>query len=390
MRKYLVLQCVMSLVISCVSTDEDAQPFAEFDEANDLKCQPWSIDENTLGIYDLFQTGTTPPSFVAKVRRRNNTVQFHHRPIRNSEIAIEETRQLLLPDDVRILGPWQKNGKSLFVVNPDNDYRLEIRSDPENKVVYFDAFKRSPIFNETILEDSTGGFWMTYAIDDDKQEKVLEYYKWKGAPANMQFERKKIVGAHPDVTVDLMTIHENKFVIFYKMERKGRSWIEYQIIMPNGTVSPRVDLGVPIATKIDKWTVLSKDGVLFLAVVDGDSFLRQTVLRVARLSLQDKVIKTEWVNTKSLMNFHVSTPIWNINGGKTSLLVPKWLDDKSTLARYLVEKDGVVGTGHLGQFPNAASITGSFVDEPTMANYLIIRTKDQIGWGFNFCKLENE
>jgi hypothetical protein len=386
--KVLYFQLLAVFVISCVGKNEVSEPFADFDGAGDLDCQSWQKDEQTLGIYDLIQSRASPVAFLAKVRRRNNELQYHFRALKSGKLDVDQTRQIFLPPNVRILGVTETGNSDLITINPENEFRLEIRQQPNNKIIYSDLQSRKPTYNEKIVSGDQSSFWFVYSIDEDKARGGIELYSKVSDSEGSSYKVKRFKNVNIDPSKDLFVVHNEALVVLYPMESKSRSWIEYQVYKADGSNSPRVDLSMPIKNKVDKWSAVSYGEMINLAVVDGDSFLRQTSLRVASLKLDNHVLKTNWLKTRSLMNFHVSAPVWSSNSKDLSILIPKWLDGKSTIARYQVQSGGVAGTGHLGQFPRAAMITDSYTDKNGDARYLVVRTKDQVGWSFDICRME--
>lgn len=388
--KVFVFQMVVAASLGCVSSEEPVRAFTELDTAEDLTCHKWFLDEKSLGIYDLFPTGQKPHSLVAKLRRRDNTVEFHHRFLQGGGFDEERTVKLFLNKDSVILGFYSDTslGDLLVVVNPENENRLEFRSLPANKIVFEEKMGRGEIFDFK-LHKSKEGFWFTYRQDDEEAKGYVAYYKREGTGKKLGFKRIPIKNFNPNLSSDLIFEFEGNLYVFSKKSKGEKIELTYREIQPSGKVGPSLDLGLPVKSSVDSWSAISRDGKLYVAVVDGDSFLRQSNLKVGQLTVSNGVIKPEWFKSRSLMDINVSQPIFQNGGSKLSVLVPKWLDDKSTLARYVIENGGISGVGHVGEFPKATRITDSYFINSEKKSYFIVRMKGGVAWQFSVCELES-
>ena len=390
LNKSLLFSLVMASVLGCVSDQEDSRVFEELDTAEDLTCHKWFLDERSLGIYDIFPVGDNPHGLVAKIRRRDNAIQFHHRFFKGRQLDEEGTSQLFIDPHAMILGSYVKGGQGarqamMALINPANGFRLELRSMPQNKVVYQDPKERQEIF-DTQYMTSQSKIWLAYRQDDENATSRLMVYHPKGDKA---FTTKVITKLDFNLTHDLLVAHNGGVFVIRRKSSGGRVRISYSYVSPQGKVSAPVDLNVPIKSRVDSWTAIAKGGHIYVAAIDGEAFLRQASLRVAKMKVDGKVLKVSWVKTRSLMDFHVSTPVFQNSSNGLAILIPKWLDEKSTLARYNVENEGISGVGHVGEFLKASTITSSYYNDSQKKSFFVVRTKGgDVGWQFQVCEME--
>jgi hypothetical protein len=89
----------------------------------------------------------------------------------------------------------------------------------------------------------------------------------------------------------------------------------------------------------------------------------------------------------TLKDVHVSDPVFLASAKGLQVLTLNWVDDESTIARYVVAGGTVGKPVYSGIFPKGSRIVDAFAGNDPSDTFVMMRHKNDTNWIFQLCKL---
>lgn len=173
-----------------------------------------------------------------------------------------------------------------------------------------------------------------------------------------------------------------------RFQEGSKSLFKVSAINEDGTHIGPSTITVPISNNVESWS----------ATILGDQILLAYRRRFSawgvnaqscQLELGDLGAVVNWVKTRTLLNEHVSEPIWITQGEVAQLVVPKWVDGESTLATYRVGRFDIESSAVSGLFPKGMRVLNGFSPASSNTPLVLLRHKSNPGWRFELCRLKD-
>jgi hypothetical protein len=352
-----------------------------------------------MSVQDLRAIGAGDSyGFLASVTQRNGAPTHYYADFKHDPDIDADTLQLRqFGSGAVVAGGTNIGGKVYAVVLPSGKGAgtLELRSMSDN-VVRYSAKKLDTNIRGARSFAVKKGVWVLYRSGSDEEsledlKATLAFASFDGAKPEMKLNVQR--GAPYPHDAEILPIGDGSKVLIAWAEQqktKTTSSLFLKINEVDGASklsSPPKTIKIALQSEVESWRVTAFRGGLLLAVVDGDSLVGQAVLRVAYVDWSDGVASLKWVKDSPLINEHVSLPNWVVTRKDAHLLLPKWVEEDSTIATYTVGGDGIEKTSASGAFKKGTKVTDVFYDAKENDIYAIVRVKGQYGWQFDVCDL---
>src|SRR5690606_20573578 len=110
-------------------------------------------------------------------------------------------------------------------------------------------------------------------------------------------------------------------------------------------------LDIAATSQVESWNAAGHGGGYYLAVVDGDSLIGQSDLKVSFFNWNEGSAPVRWTKGTPLKDVHVTEPFFLASDRGLEAMVLKWIDEESTIARYKVAANGLGKPEYSGIFP---------------------------------------
>jgi len=336
----------------------------------------------------------TEPAMVSVGRTRNGqNKNYYMAPGKTFEPDADDLKSVNFGLQALIAGGQQQGGKSVLVLlthKPDGPSKIEVREMPSN-VIRFEspALAARAAAGRALVTDK--GVWLAVKFvsgdtaTDDLPAKV--FYATKGAGGKLALKEFPEVAAGNHWPTFLHQKNGDTLILTHLTANKGQFFITK--VAANGVASKRESLQVAVASGVESWAASNAGDRSYLAYVDDDSLVDQANLKIARIRWYDLLPSVIWLKSRSLTDEHVSEPVWMVTPASAILLLPKWIDEESTLASYRVSADDIGSMQVSGIFPKGTRAMSGFTDEEGEKYYAVMRQKGKIGWRFQVCKLKD-
>lgn len=135
---------------------------------------------------------------------------------------------------------------------------------------------------------------------------------------------------------------------------------------------------------VESWAAASYGGANYLVYVDGDSLIGQAELKVAAFDWTNGATNVKWTKGVPLQDVHVSDPVFVVSSKGLQVLTLNWVDDESTVARYIVAAGTIGKPVYSGIFKKGSRIVEAFNEGDDL--YAVMRHKNDDSWVFQLCK----
>jgi hypothetical protein len=146
-------------------------------------------------------------------------------------------------------------------------------------------------------------------------------------------------------------------------------------------------LDVRAENGVESWAATQYGTGYNLAMVDGDSLIGQAELNVTAFDWIDEAASTKWTKGVPLKDVHVSDPVFLASAKGLQVLTLNWVDDESTIARYIVAGGTLGKPVYSGIYPKGSRIVEAFAGDDASETYVIMRHKDDTNWIVQLCRL---
>jgi hypothetical protein len=146
-------------------------------------------------------------------------------------------------------------------------------------------------------------------------------------------------------------------------------------------------LDIDAQSQVESWSAAQFGGGTYLAFVDGDSMIGQADLKISYVNSVDGATAVKWTKASPLKDVHVTEPVFLASAKGLEVLLLNWIDEESTIARYMVAGGTVGKPAYSGIYPKGARIVDAFTGESPDDLYVVTRHRDDTRWAFNICEI---
>jgi hypothetical protein len=406
----LPLLLLMVMLSSCAlfSGQKVKSEWSVFKEVKHLDCGTWPMNPRDLSPNFIQVLKGPKAGLVADVTRRNGSTLTYYAPFKDDEtIPLEdlEAREFGVDSFVAGGGNISNRVSAVVVLKKNNNSRLEVRSMQDN-VVRFSSDNTLPVIRAGKSAFTKSGFWLIYKAgpkaiaSNNNEDASLSEINYKILFAGMTAKDSKLKLRQYDkvefpADAELLVGEDQKkaFVVWKKTANVGSRKV-FQLFIRElsedaALVAQSTVVNIPLVSDVESWDVGRMGDRILVAIVDGDSLVGQANLKAAMVQFSEGIANLMWVKDEPITNEHVSLPIWYVKGTSAHLLIPKWVDEESTIAAYKVGVSGFEDKKPaLGVFPKGSRVMDVFSDATSKDAYALVRFRGKFGWRFDVCNLE--
>ena len=385
MPKILMLLLLVNGV-SCTLNNKVESEWATLQSASSAECKPWNQNDDVLSVEGIQVLGGKPTGFLTSVVLRNGQSAFDYGDFKRS-LSVSPMVRRDFGSNVNALNGFS-DSKSVYAVSSVGS-KVEIRS-MEDHVVRYTATGLPENIQSINAHPVKGGLWLSFRAGDN--ETALEELGYQFAYLPLDSGKSQLkVQYFPETPINTFqaTIISNLddptvLAIWKPKDKNGRKFHIAQLDPSKKAAFESKSIDVSAEHEVESWTAGHVPGGILLTYVDGDSLIGQANLKVLKLKWQDQYITSEWLKSKSLLNEHVSDPIWVKGNGKSFVLIPKWVDNESTIALYTIGDQGFENAEAVGVFPRGLRVMDAFWNNDI---YALIRFRQDRKWQFELCRI---
>ena len=374
-------------LVSCVhkQSSKVQSRWHPISKAKDLECVTWPLREQDLRIDHIALISGSLPGFLVRGMKRDakplNYLSFWNDDPNPNPDAFKD---LSFPRGSLPIGGFQANGQlyTLFAAHDDQGAYLELREAESNIKSQRFSLKLKQVEEGSLLSDAHGQ-WLTLKGDDGRYH--LFHLVHRGSGAMILRDLTFAIEEVPQIT-----IHEvGAFVMWRDDKLLGRLMGQWfvQGEKASGESQGRFQMDLQGSDPIESWNVARTSAGTFVAVVDGDSLLGEAKLKVAKLDLSSKVDGFSWIGQVDLRDIHVTEPRITETPEGTEVLLLNWVDEESTIARYIVNAEKISKPLFSGLFSRGTRLIESFKSAKSGQIWVLTRHRNDTRWLYQICGL---
>jgi hypothetical protein len=355
--------------------------WAPLAKAKDTDCGRWPMNDKDLGINELAVVHGPTPAFLATGLKRDGSPNHYYAAF-DGDVSLdkEDLVPLALGRGAVLAGGLKRKGVPVVVVlyNAKGKATLEVRTVKGNLVQFKGDLAPTTVASGS-LAPVEGGAWIVYKKDDT--DYALAYLATGGD--------KVALAPVPGVTfrdapVLLPKGGDGSVIAVWKEGETGKPF-KVRGFGTDGKPGEIQGLDVAVTSQAESWAATNHQGTNYLALVDGDSLIGQASLKVTAFGLVDGGPGIRWTKDAALKDVHVTEPVF-VDGGKgLQVLLLKWVDEESTIARYMVAGANLGQPSFSGIFPKGARILDAFGADDDVV--VVVRNRESDHWAFRVCEL---
>lgn len=351
------------------------------ERAASAECAKWPMAPKDLSINDVRVVRGKKLGFVATGVNRSGTPVHYYLPFDGGLSFDDED---LVPLKIG-RGSLLAGGSTLgdvavggVVLNLKDKASFEVRNLRDN-VVRFKTELVAAGVQDAWMTPAQNGQWLSFKTDDNEFGAAFVNTTKKTALAS------KINGAKFKETPVIVPAGSAALAVWREGET-GKPF-KARMIGEDGNAGTPYALDAAVESQAESWSAAHHAGSYYLAAIDGDSLVGQANLRVSAFSFGDGGGDVKWTKDLPLKDVHVTEPVFFSSGGRLQILVLKWVDEESTIARYNVAGGTVGQPTYSGIFPKGSRIVDAFAGEDADDAYVVVRNKEETRWTFQVCRL---
>lgn len=379
-----LLVCLGVLSTGCVTSKGKHQSeWAVLDSAKGSECSIWPMREKDLGVKEVALADGRGRAFAVTGMKRDTAPMHYFAPFDGSaQLDPESFIALDLGRGAILLGGTFIDGKSYAFIarNSASKATLEVRTVNDN-VVRFKGALADVVVEEGRATSAPGGAWLNLVGEDGSHRIVF-------------VDMGQTMAVHP---VPGATRNEPSRILVRATAPKGALliWKEGETGQPlkaqwvsiDGKSDAAVNLPIPVTSQVESWTAIGHAGGYYLAVIDGDSLIGQSELKISYLNWETSGVQVRWTKSSVLQDEHVTEPVFLVSEKGLEALVLKWIDEESTIARYMVAASTVGKPEFSGIFQKGSRIMEAFTDVEGNDRFVVVRSRGESGWIFRVCEI---
>jgi hypothetical protein len=382
LKKILVIAMLNALLIGCSFGKSDTKSdWIVLEKAESVACSTWPKRAKDLEISEIsFQTSSS--SFLVKGTNRNTSRFSYELQFDNDEdVDPQDRANFEIGRSAQIAGLVKVGGADQFVVFEDRQGKtqVEFRNTASNTVELSFATNERQLTPLGIYP-SNFGVWISYKNADQVVRFVFVDHRI-GKNAKPVFSSLNFSDA-PKVNVS----EADGRIILTTVDDRQKTKFSIVSIDIKGKASEKMAVTTNVTYQIESYATYFNNGNFYIAYVDGDSLVGESTLKLVKAGIEGGAVETKWTRQSSLRNVHVNEPVFVYSKKGLELLVLKWVDEESTIARYMVTADGLGKPTYAGVFKRGSRIMDAFSVDAGRA-FAVTRSKGSDNWEFLVCRL---
>lgn len=382
LRKILAVAALIALLFGCSFGKSDTKSnWIVLENTDTVACSEWPKREKDLDISEIsFQPSAS--SFLVKGTNRNTSRFTYDLKFDDDEdVDPQDRANFEIGRSAQVAGLVKIGAATNFVVFEDRQGKtqVEFRNTASNVVELSFAMDERQL-TPLAIYPSNFGVWISYKNADQVVRFVfVDHRAGKNAKpvfATLKFpDSPKVNVSETDGTIVLTTVGDAKKAKFSVFT-----------IDVTGKTSEAMAVPAKVTYQIESYTTYFDNENVYIAFVDGDSLVGESSLKVLKAGIESGSVSAKWTRQSSLRNVHVNEPVFVYSNKGLELLVLKWVDEESTIARYMVTADGLGKPTYAGVFKPGSRIMDAFSVDAGRA-FAITRSKGSDDWEFLVCRI---
>jgi len=381
-KKILVIVMVNTFLFGCTfGKSRTKSEWVVLDQAKSLACSVWPKREKDLNISEItFQPSTE--SFLVKGTNRNTSrfsydVKFDD----DEDVAAIGQENFEIGRNAQVAGLVKLGTKNQFIVFEDRQEKTHIEfRDRAKNVVEFSFPMSERLLSPMGVYASNFGVWISYKNAEHMVRFIFIDHR-------MGRNAKPMIAAASFSELPRVNMSENDgSIILTTISDHNKTKLEVLVLDVTGKTAGVLPVATKVRHQIESYSTYFRDGNLFISFVDGDSLVGESSLKIIKTQLLEGTLSMLWERETSLRNVHVNEPVFVYSKKGLELLVLKWVDEESTIARYMVTVDGVSRPKYSGVFKRGSRIMEAF-SSGTGRAFATTRSKGSEDWEFLVCRL---
>ncbi len=354
-------------------------------KADNARCAPWpqrsqDLQTDELNLIQGPKKGVLATGLKRDASPQNVYAAFNDEP----QIDAEDLLTLNIGRSGVVVGGMTFGGRPAAVIVQNvaaNKSTLEIRTVTDNLVKF-----KGDLATVNVVEGSTiaskGGLWITFKSEDNEYRVAFLDQRKPAAPVLKAVPGVKL-SERPELIASPL---RPGAVVAWKEGETGRPFRAQQLSEDVGEGSP-TSLDIDVKDPVESWAAAHHSGSYYFAVIEGDSLVGQAALKISQINWGDASPSVKALKAIEIRDTHVSDPVFLTSAKGLEVLLLNWVDEESTIARYMVAGGMVGKPSYSGIFPKGTRVSHAFTGKDAGERYVITRHKVDSQWSFNICEL---
>ncbi len=381
MLKFIPL-FLICYIASCqtLRSQKTTSKWYQLQQTDISECFQWPLRESDLRIDEIVPVKGQRPGLLVSGLRRNNSPFAYFSDFKAQRPAIDDFQNLQLAPGQRLIGAHSEHGRILVasVFNSDSGSKavLQLIGSKQNLAEY--ALPELEIIDGELIA-SRNGFWLLLKTAENKFTAIFVDTK-KERPTMRHLPKQNWLnqpilipsGAEPTA---LVAWHDDSL--------PPQTFT--QIIRESGTMNPPSILPL-VVTDLEAWAATARNQRLYVATVEGDTMVGDAQLKIASFQFGSSGFAPEITKKYPLVDVHTSGPRFLDGALGLELVLLNWIDEESTIARYLVSMSAGTKPRYSGVFPKGLRIIGQ-VTTDNKGDFVVTRHRTGLQWIFQQCHI---
>ncbi len=354
-------------------------------KADNARCAPWPKRSQDLQTDELKLIQGPKKGILATGLKRDASPQnvyaaFNDEP----QIDAEDLLTLNIGRTGVVVGGTTIGGRPAAVIVQNvaaNKATLEIRTVTDNLVKFKGDLATVNVVEGNVVA-SKGGLWIAFKSEDNEYRVAFLDQRKPTAPMLKAVPGIKL-NERPELIASPL---RPGAVVAWKEGETGRPFRAEQLNEDVGQGNAS-SLEIDVKDPVESWTAIHHAGSYYFAVIEGDSLVGQAALKISQVNWGDGSPSVKALKPIEIRDTHVSDPVFLTSSKGLEVLLLNWVDEESTIARYMVAGGMVGKPSYSGIFPKGTRVAHAFTGKDAGDRYVITRHKDDSQWSFNICEL---
>jgi hypothetical protein len=381
LKKILVIAALNVSLLGCSFGKSDTKSdWIVLENADSVACSAWPKREKDLDISEIsFQSSTS--SFLVKGTNRNTSRYTYDLKFEDDEdVDPQDRANFQIGRSAQVAGLVKIGAVDHFVVFEDRQGKTQV----EFRNITTNVVELSFTMNERQLTPlgvypSNFGVWISYKNAD-------QVIRFVFVDPRAKKDAKPVFVALNFPDLPRVNLSETDGMIFLTVTDRQKTKFSVFTIDVTGKASEAMSVSTKVAYQIESYATYFNNSNFYIAYVDGDSLVGESSLKLLKAGIEGGSVAAKWTRQSSLRNVHVNEPVFVFSKKGLELLVLKWVDEESTIARYMVTADGLGKPTYAGVFKRGSRIMDAFSVDAGRA-FAITRSKGSDNWDFLVCRL---
>jgi len=349
-----------------------------------VECSIWPLRDKDLQIDDLTWIGGRKPGFLLAGLKRDASPLNYFAPFSGDEaVDPEQFASLNLGPHAVMLGGGTAGGQNMVVVahNSGGKSTFDVRSLASNIVKYKGDLGPFQVVEGNVTQ-AKGSLWLSVKSEDNiyhlVQINTAQPGKWgsKALASPTYNEQPKLLGGEAGGGV----------TVLWKEGDTGKP-LKLQVLHADGSMDAAITLDLQVTSQMESWSATNHAGIIYLALIDGDTMIGQAEVKVAAVYQGSAGTGVKWTKAIQLRDTHAQEPIFVATNRGLEVLVLNWIDEESTIARYMIAGANIGKPTYSGVFQKGSRILEAFAGPDQNDAFVVTRSRNDKRWAYQLCKI---